>query len=65
MIEAGIDYQYRFYYNNGNITVYKKKGKGNWYKIKYNTYIKETGTKFVQDEGWTIKVGNKVVLKEK
>lgn len=49
MRKVGIPYYYKLDYFNGKYIAYKKKEKGNWYKIKPETFIKETGAKIIYD----------------
>lgn len=46
MIKSNTDYEYKIFYTIDNIKCYKKKSGSRWYKIKPDTYYKETGVKF-------------------
>lgn len=49
MMKVGIPYYYKLNYFNDEYVAYKKKENGSWYKIKYKTFLKETGTKIIYD----------------
>ena len=52
MIKQNIDYEYKISYTRDNIKCWKKKSGGKWYKIKPETYHKETGVKFIWTDNW-------------
>lgn len=52
MIKPNTDYEYKIFYTIDDIKCYKKKSGGGWYKIKPDTYYKETGVKFNINLDW-------------
>lgn len=56
MIKQNINYEYKISYTRDNIKCWKKKSGGKWYKIKPETYHKETKVSIIpsSDDKWSI-----------
>lgn len=56
MIKPNTDYEYKILYTQDDVKYYKRKLGRKWYKIKSDTYYKETQVKFIPnfDNKWEI-----------
>jgi len=56
MIKQNIEYEYKVCYSQDDVKYYKRKLGSKWYRIKSDTYYKETNVKFVRsfDDDWSI-----------
>lgn len=61
MIKQNTDYEYKIVCTYNNVKCWKKKSGGKWYRIKPETYYKETGIKFNRSFDWNSSSNNNYI----